>query len=59
MNWSGIQKSSADVAKRTLTMEEVKRVPGTFGDPVSVIQSLQVQTFTFWIWISDHPGGKP
>jgi len=34
------RKPSADVAKRTLTMEEVKRVPGTFGDPVRVIQSL-------------------
>ena len=41
MNWSGYtEKPSADVAKRTLTMEEVKRVPGTFGDPVRVIQSL-------------------
>ena len=34
------RKPSADVARRTLTMEEVKRVPGTFGDPVRVIQSL-------------------
>ncbi len=34
------RKPSADVARRTLTMEEVKRIPGTFGDPVRVIQSL-------------------
>lgn len=34
------RKPSADIARRSLTMEEVKRVPGTFGDPVRVIQSL-------------------
>lgn len=30
----------AEVTRRTLSIEEVRRVPGTFGDPVRVIQSL-------------------
>lgn len=30
----------ADVTRRTITMEEVKRIPGTFGDPVRVVQNL-------------------
>ena len=34
------RKPSADVSRRTLTMEEVRRIPGTFGDPVRVIQNL-------------------
>jgi TonB family protein len=29
-----------EVTRRTITMAEVRRVPGTFGDPVRVIQSL-------------------
>lgn len=29
-----------EVTRRTLSIEEVRRVPGTFGDPVRVIQSL-------------------
>lgn len=29
-----------EVTRRTLSIEEVKRVPGTFGDPVKVIQTL-------------------
>jgi len=29
-----------EVTRRTLSIEEVKRVPGTFGDPVRVIQNL-------------------
>jgi TonB family protein len=29
-----------EVTRRTLTIEEVKRIPGTFGDPVKVIQTL-------------------
>ncbi len=29
-----------DVTRRTITISEVRRVPGTFGDPVRVIQSL-------------------
>jgi hypothetical protein len=31
---------SVEVSSRTLTMEEIRRVPGTFGDPIRVIQSL-------------------
>ncbi|MBM76627.1 MAG: hypothetical protein CMK59_14570 [Proteobacteria bacterium] len=34
------RKPSADVTKRTISMEEVRRIPGTFGDPVRVIQNL-------------------
>ncbi len=33
-------KESADVTRRTITMEEVRRIPGTFGDPIRVVQSL-------------------
>ncbi len=29
-----------EVTRRTLSIEEVKRIPGTFGDPVKVIQTL-------------------
>jgi len=29
-----------EVTRRTLTIDEVKRVPGTFGDPIKVIQTL-------------------
>ncbi|MDG1481796.1 MAG: TonB-dependent receptor, partial [Myxococcota bacterium] len=29
-----------EVTRRTITVEEVRRIPGTFGDPVRVIQSL-------------------
>ena len=31
---------TVDVSKRTITMDEIKKVPGTFGDPVRVVQSL-------------------
>lgn len=34
------RKETADVTRRTISMEEVRRIPGTFGDPVRVIQSL-------------------
>lgn len=34
------RKESEDVTRRTISMEEVRRIPGTFGDPVRVIQSL-------------------
>src|SRR6185436_12905676 len=34
------KKESEDVTRRTLTINEVRQVPGTFGDPVRVIQSL-------------------
>lgn len=33
-------RETADVTRRTLTLEEIRRVPGTFGDPVRVIQNL-------------------
>ena len=33
-------REKLDVTRRTLTVEEIKRVPGTFGDPVRVIQNL-------------------
>ncbi|MCB9745863.1 MAG: TonB family protein [Alphaproteobacteria bacterium] len=29
-----------EVTRRTITMNEVRRVPGTFGDPVRVVQNL-------------------
>jgi TonB family protein len=29
-----------EVTRRTITIQEVKRIPGTFGDPVKVIQTL-------------------
>lgn len=31
---------TADVSRRTISMEEVKRIPGTFGDPIRVVQNL-------------------
>ena len=31
---------TTDVSRRSITIEEVKRVPGTFGDPVRVVQNL-------------------
>jgi len=34
------QKEKEDVTRRTLSVEEVRRIPGTFGDPVRVIQNL-------------------
>lgn len=34
------RKDEQEVTRRTLTIEEVRRVPGTFGDPVKVIQTL-------------------
>ena len=34
------RKPSADVSRRTISMEEARRIPGTFGDPVRVIQNL-------------------
>lgn len=35
-----IQKEKDEVTRRTLTVEEVRRIPGTFGDPIRVIQNL-------------------
>ena len=34
------RKPSADITKRSLSVEEIRRIPGTFGDPVRVIQNL-------------------
>jgi TonB family protein len=33
-------REKEEVTRRTLSVQEVRRVPGTFGDPVRVIQSL-------------------
>ncbi|MFH1466786.1 MAG: TonB family protein [Pseudomonadota bacterium] len=34
------KREKEEVTRRTLSVQEVRRVPGTFGDPVRVIQSL-------------------
>jgi TonB family protein len=34
------QKEKTEVTQRTLSMEVVRRIPGTFGDPIRVIQNL-------------------
>ncbi|MCB9663373.1 MAG: TonB family protein [Alphaproteobacteria bacterium] len=34
------ERERTEVTRRTLSIEEVKRIPGTFGDPVKVIQTL-------------------
>jgi TonB family protein len=34
------RKPSADISRRTLSVEEIRRIPGTFGDAVRVIQTL-------------------
>jgi TonB family protein len=34
------RKEKVEVTQRTITMGEVKRIPGTFGDPIRVVQSL-------------------
>ncbi len=34
------RKETEEVTRRTISVQEVRRVPGTFGDPVRVIQSL-------------------
>lgn len=34
------QKERQEVTRRTLTIDEIKSIPGTFGDPVKVIQTL-------------------
>lgn len=33
-------RESADITRRTISVEEIRRIPGTFGDPVRVIQNL-------------------
>ncbi len=35
-----VEEQDVVVTRRTVSMEEVRRVPGTFGDPVRVIQTL-------------------
>ncbi len=34
------RKREPEITRRTLSVEEIRRVPGTFGDPVRVIQNL-------------------
>ncbi|MBK9645088.1 MAG: TonB family protein [Deltaproteobacteria bacterium] len=34
------RKDKVEVTQRTITMGEVRRIPGTFGDPIRVVQSL-------------------
>ena len=34
------EREKTEVTRRTLSIAEVKRIPGTFGDPVKVIQTL-------------------
>ena len=34
------QTDKVEVTRRTLSIEEIRRIPGTFGDPLKVIQTL-------------------
>ncbi|MCB9678902.1 MAG: TonB family protein [Alphaproteobacteria bacterium] len=34
------ERKKEEVTRRTITIEEVRRIPGTFGDPIKVIQTL-------------------
>jgi TonB family protein len=34
------RKETTEVTRREISMDEIRRVPGTFGDPIRVIQSL-------------------
>ena len=34
------QREKKEVAKRSITIETIERVPGTFGDPVRIVQNL-------------------
>ena len=34
------RKNQDEITRRTISMNEVRRIPGTFGDPVRVIQNL-------------------
>ena len=36
----GERERPPEITRRTLTTQEIRRVPGTFGDPVKVIQTL-------------------
>ncbi len=34
------RRETTEITRRTITMEEVRRIPGTFGDPIRVVQSM-------------------
>ncbi len=34
------QREKVEVTQRSISIEEIRRIPGTFGDPVRVVQSL-------------------
>jgi len=34
------ERKREEVTRRTISMEEIRRIPGTFGDPIKVIQTL-------------------
>ncbi len=34
------RRETDDVTRRTISMEEARRIPGTFGDPIRVVQNL-------------------
>ncbi len=34
------RRETADVTRRTISMDEIRRIPGTFGDPIRVVQNL-------------------
>lgn len=34
------ERDTPDVTRRTLSVDEIRRIPGTFGDPVRVVQTL-------------------
>lgn len=34
------QRQREEITRRTITMEEARRIPGTFGDPIKVVQTL-------------------
>jgi TonB family protein len=34
------QRDREEITRRTITMDEIRRVPGTFGDPIKVVQTL-------------------
>ena len=53
---SGYTESPVQMLPNEPLMEEVKRVPGTFGDPARPFKVFR--TFTL-IWIFDHPRANP
>lgn len=38
--WYDRRDEQPEITRRTITIDEIRRVPGTFGDPVRIIQSL-------------------